>query len=54
MSIVSGVTEFLVDTCKRGGHDLVLVAQVLDTFYDIFAEANYNVVLAEQKVIEMM
>lgn len=36
------VTKCLVDTCKSSGADLLLVAQTLDTFYDIYSEAYYN------------
>ena len=53
-SQMSAVTKCLVDTCKTSGSDLLLVAQTLDTFYDIFSEAYYNQFLQEHNVILLM
>jgi len=51
---MSSVTKCLVDTCKTSGSDLLLVAQTLDTFYDIYSEFYYNEFLREQNVIPLM
>ena len=52
--IMSSVTAFLVETCKTSGSDLVLASKVLDTFYEIYAESNYNKCLADHHVIPLM
>ena len=52
--IMSSVTAFFVDSCKTSGSDLVLASKVLDTFYEIYAESNYNKFLADHHVIPLM
>jgi len=51
---INAVTKCLVDTCKTAGSDLLLVAQTLDTFYDIYSEPFYNQFLHDQHVIPLM
>lgn len=41
-NLVKLVTQFLVETCKSSGKDLLLVSHALDTFFDIYAENYYN------------
>ena len=53
-NLVKLVTQFLVETCKSSGKDLLLVSHALDTFFDIYAENYYNKQLLEQNVIQLM
>ena len=46
------VTKLLVESCQSG--DLVLIAAALDAFYDIFSEEDYNQLLLENQVIQLM
>jgi len=49
---MKSLTECLVKTCSS--KNLFFIAAALDCFYEIFSESNYNYVLAEFKVIELM
>lgn len=42
----------MVESCQSG--DLVLIAAALDAFYDIFSEEDYNQLLLENQVIQLM
>ena len=53
-SDVEAVTSFLVQTCEKAGGDLLVIAHVLDAFFDIFSENYYDGTLSKFEVVKLM
>lgn len=48
------VTEFLVNTCRTAGTDLLVISHALDAIFDIYSENFYDAQLRKFQVVPLM